>query len=209
MTTPARKGVGLSRFARTHLAVIAPAAAVLAITGCSGSDHDAAHTPTSATTTANASASTTPAAPSVSPISGLDVCTLVTPDEVFNAVGKQGLAPQRTIDEKHGQVVAESCNWGSETEGLITVSWMREPIPAWGENKQSRAFTDIVGRRVTLNTWEGKACTAFAESANGNIGINIVPSDASLTAQPSGPGNDICDRNRPAIVAAFERAQRA
>ncbi|MBF6225854.1 hypothetical protein IU470_12160 [Nocardia abscessus] len=86
---------------------------------------------------------------------------------------------------------------------------MREPIPAWGEDAQSRAFTDAVGRRVTLNTWEGKACTAFAESADGNIGINIVPSDASLTAQPSSPGNDICDRNLPGIVAAFERAQRA
>ncbi len=195
----------MSRFARTQLAVIAWAAAILAITGCSGADRDAAPT----TTTAGTSISTTAAAPSVSPISGLDVCTLLTPDEIFHAVGKQGLAPQRTIDEKHGQVVAESCDWGSETEGLISVSWMREPIPAWGEDAQSRAFTDAVGRRVTLNTWEGKACTAFAESANGNIGINIVPSDASLTAQPSSPENDICDRNRPAIVAAFERAQRA
>ncbi|WP_280492296.1 DUF3558 family protein, partial [Nocardia asiatica] len=100
--------------------MIASAAAILAITGCSGADRDAAPT----TTTAGTSISTTAAAPSVSPISGLDVCTLLTPDEIFHAVGKQGLAPQRTIDEKHGQVVAESCDWGSETEGLISVSWM-------------------------------------------------------------------------------------
>lgn len=198
----------MSRFARTHLALIATAAAVLEITGCSGSDHDAAHTAAPPTTTANASVPTTPAAPTVSPISGLDVCTLLTPDEVFNAVGKQGLAPQRTIDEKNGQVVAESCSWGSETEGLISVSWMREPIPAWGENTQSRAFTDAVGRRVTLNAWAGRACTTFAETPNGNVGVNIVPSDASLTARPSSPGDDICDRNRSAIVAAFQRAQR-
>ncbi|MFG3619387.1 DUF3558 family protein [Nocardia sp. NPDC047654] len=209
MITPARKGAGLSRFARTHLTLIAPAAAVLVITGCSGADHDAADTPAPVSSTASTSSSTTPAAPSVSPISGLDVCTLLTPDEVFHAIGERGLAPQRTIDEKHGQIVAESCNWGSETEGLISVSWMREPIPAWGENAQSHAFTDAVGRRVTLNAWEGKACTAFAESANGNLGVNIVPSDASLTARPSIPGDDICDRNRSAIVAAFERAQPA
>ncbi len=88
------------------------------------------------------------------------------------------------------------------------MSWMREPIPAWGENTQSRAFTDTVGRRVTLNAWEGRACTAFTENANGNVGVNIVPSDASLTARPPSPGDDICDRNRSAIVAAFERAQR-
>lgn len=198
----------MSRFARTHLALIAPAAAVLAIAGCSSADHDATDTPAPATTTASVPRSMTPAAPSVSPTSGLDVCTLLTPDEVVNAIGKQGLAPQRKIDEKHGQVIAESCTWGSQTEGLISVSWMREPIPAWGENAQSRAFTDALRRRVTLNSWEGKACTAFTENANGNIGVNIVPSDTSLTAQPSSLGNDICDRNRPAIVAVFERAHR-
>jgi hypothetical protein len=153
--------------------------------------------------------STTPAAPSVSPISGLDVCALLTPNEVFDAVGKQGLAPHRTTDEKDGRVLAESCSWGSETEGLISVSWMREPIPAWGENAQSRAFTDTLGRRVTLNTWDGKACTAFTEGANGNLGVNIVPSDSSLAARPSSPGDDICERNRSAIAAAFQRAQPA
>ncbi|MGK8491295.1 DUF3558 family protein [Nocardia asiatica] len=199
----------MSSFTRTQLAVIASAAAVLAIPGCSDSDHDAAHPPASVTTTTSSPASTTPAVPSVSPISGLDVCTLLTPEEVFHAVGKRGLAPRRTSDQKDGQVVAESCNWGSETEGLISVSWMREPIPAWGENAQSRAFTDTVGRRVTLNAWEGRACTAFTEGASGNLGVNIVLSDASLTAHPSSPGDDICDRNRSAIVAAFERAQPA
>ncbi|MGK8503575.1 DUF3558 family protein [Nocardia asiatica] len=199
----------MSKFTRTQLAVIASAAVVLAIAGCSDSDHDAANPPASVTTTISSPPSTPPAVPSVSPISGLDVCTLLTPEEVFHAVGKRGLAPRRTSDQKDGQVVAESCSWGSETEGLISVSWMREPIPAWGENAQSRAFNDTVGRRVTLNAWEGKACTAFTEGVSGNLGVNIVPSDASLTARPSSPGDDICDRNRSAIVAAFERAQPA
>ncbi|MEV0361223.1 hypothetical protein [Nocardia fusca] len=116
------------------------------------------------------------------------------------------LAPQRTVDDKTGRVVAESCNWGTESEGLVSVSWMLEPIPAWGEDAQSRAFSDAIGLRVALNAWAGKACTVFAERPGGNLGINIVPSDKYLTARPSTPADDICDRNKPTIVAAFERA---
>ncbi|BDT96217.1 hypothetical protein IFM12275_61930 [Nocardia sputorum] len=196
----------MSRFACISLAVIAPAAVVLAITGCSESNHDGTHTSAPATTTGGAPVATSSAAPSVSPISGLDVCALLTPDEIFAAVGKQDLTPRRTVDEKDGRVVAESCVWGSEAEGLVSVSWMREPIPAWGENPQSRALTDTIGRRVTSNAWEGRACTAFTEGASGNVGVNIVPSDASLAARPSRQGDDVCDRNRSAIAAAFERA---
>lgn len=199
----------MSRFARISPAVIAPAMVVLAITGCSEPDHDGTHTSAPVTTTDGAPASPPSAVPSVSPISGLDVCALLTPDEIFHAVGKQGLAPHRTVDEKDGRVVAESCSWGSETEGLVSVSWMREPIPAWGENPQSRALTDTVGRRVILNAWEGRACTAFTEGVTGNVGVNIIPSDASLAARPSSPGDDICDRNRSGIAAAFERARPA
>lgn len=196
----------MSRFACISLAVIAPAAVVLAITGCSESNHDGTHTSAPATTTVGAPVPTTSTAPSVSPVSGLDVCALLTPDEIFAAVGKQDLTPRRTVDEKDGRVVAESCVWGSEAEGLVSVSWMREPIPAWGE---SRALTDTVGRRVTSNAWEGRACTAFTEGTTGNVGVNIVPSDASLAARPSSPGDDICDRNRSAIAAAFKRSRPA
>ncbi len=57
--------------------------------------------------------------------------------------------------------------------------------------------------RVTLNAWEGKACTAFTEGANGNGGVNVLPSDASSAARLSSPGDDICDRIRLAIVAVF------
>ncbi|MEU2043399.1 hypothetical protein [Nocardia niwae] len=117
MTTSAFRGAGLSGFARVSLAVITRAAAALAITGCSESHPNAAQTPAPATTTASALVSATPAAPSLSPISGLDVCALLTSDEVFGAVGKQGLAPHRTTDEKDGRVVAESCIWDRKQRG--------------------------------------------------------------------------------------------
>lgn len=199
----------MSVLTRKRLAVLASAAVVLAVSGCAGADHDAAPAPVPATTTAGVTASPPPVVPSVSPVSGLDACALLTSEEVVGILDTQGLAPERTNDEKDGRVVAESCNWGSESEGLVSVGWMLEPIPAWGEDERSRAFTEAVGRKVTLNPWDGKACTVFAERANGNLGINIVPSAEYLTARPSSPGDDICDRNMTTIVTAFGRARPA
>ncbi|MGW4068607.1 DUF3558 family protein [Nocardia grenadensis] len=211
VSIPTRKGTGLPRFTRRHLAAIAPVAAavLLAGAGCSSADNGTSPTTPPATSPASAANSTTAAAPSVSPVSGLDICALLTSDEVADILGTPGLAPQRTINDKTGRVVAESCNWGTETAGLVSVSWMHEPIPAWGEDAQSRAFGDAIGLRVAVNAWAGKGCTVFAEKTGGNIGINIIPSDKYLTERPSSPGDDICDRNKSTIVAAFERARPA
>lgn len=191
--------------------IVSAATVALAAAGCSGAEGEAPAPPDDPATTAGpaASTTTTAAAPSVSSLSGLDVCALLSPDEVAGILDVQGLAPQRIVDDKDGRVVAESCSWGSESEGMVSVSWMLEPIPAWGESAQSGALADAIGRRAVLNAWEGKACTVFAEGANGNIGINIVPSESYLTTRPSSAGDDICDRNQPAMVSVFERAQPA
>ncbi len=156
--------------------------------------------------TASPTAPTVPPTPSVSPISGFDACTLATPEEVATALGRQGLVPQRTTEEKEGKVVAESCDWGSEEEGFFSIGWMQEPIPDWGGDGQSRAFTEALGSPVTLNQWDGRGCTAYTPGTSTNLGVNIVPSEQYLANQPAVPGNDICDRNKTTIIATFQRA---
>lgn len=207
--TTRRKGTGLSRFARQRYATIVCVATVsLVIAGCTGSDDQtgipqtgvdqgAATTPTS----------TAPAAPSVSARLGIDLCTLLTQDEISSALGRQGLVPKRTTADDDGHVTAESCDWGSEAEGFISVGWMDEPIPQWKQDEYSRAFTEAIGRRTTVNDWEGRFCAVYAEGVNGNIGVTITPSEEYLRAHPVSPGDGTCDRNKVSITAVLQRVQ--
>lgn len=185
---------------------VAPAVfvAVLAVTGCSGPGEDTE--PASVTSTATPTAPAGAPTPNVSPISGFDACAVVTPEEVATALGRQDLVPERTTDENDGAVVAESCNWGSEEEGFFSIGWMQGPIPAWGEDEQSRAFTEALGGQITLNQWGGNGCTAYTPGRGTNLGVNIVPSEQYLAEEPPVPGNDVCDRNKATIIAAFDRA---
>lgn len=195
------------KYARQPGAVVVFATAVaLAAAGCASVDDASAP---ASKTSADAAAATTPAAPSVSARLGVDLCTLLSPDEISNALGRQGLVPKRTVADGAGHVVAESCDWGSETEGFISVGWMDEPIPQWQENEYSRLFTEATGLRTTVNDWEGRFCAVYAERASGNIGVTITPSEEYLKNHPVSPEDGTCSRNQGSIISVIQRAQGA
>ncbi|WP_249357794.1 DUF3558 family protein [Nocardia cyriacigeorgica] len=203
--TPPPEEPALTGHTLRQLAIAAWAIVTPAVTGCSGADDNSSPVP--AASAADTGTATAPATPSMSARLGVDLCTLVTPEEIPNALGRDGVVPRRTADDKDGRVVAESCDWGSETEGLVSVAWMEAPIPPWRENAHSIAFTEAIGLRTTVNDWEGRFCAVFAERPDTNLGVTITPSEEYMAAHPATPGDDICDRNKATIIALFQRAQ--
>ncbi|MFF0541890.1 hypothetical protein [Nocardia thailandica] len=130
-----------------------------------------------------------------------DVCLVLSADEVGRAVGATGL-PATPTDRRPG---SESCSWGGDSVGYISVSWWSDPPPQTRSTDQrSIELSQRVGLPSTLSGWDGRSCRVSATvGGDRSIGIHIIPADTMLNERPPVGIDDVCGRNLDLIANTF------